>query len=171
LCRTDPKLAEEAVLEFSDYLRGNLDALSIKGSISFERELRHLETYLSIEKKRFGEKLPIIYDIKARNFQLPALTLQPIVENAVRHGVTKRDQGGTVTIETRENDSFVITVTDDGVGFDVNGKLENDGRSHVGIENTMQRLAAICGGTLKIESKPGEGTTAVITIPKGEPKL
>ena len=181
LCRIDPKLAEETVVEFSDYLRGNLDSLTISEPISFEQELRHVKTYLAIEKKRLGNKLNIVYNIKAMEFMLPALTLQPIVENAVRYGITKKEGGGTVTITTESDQqsvdqgsldlqSIVITVTDDGAGFDpqqpVSLNLLQDGRSHVGIENVRSRLAAMCGGSLEIHSKPGEGTTAVIAIPK-----
>ena len=170
LCLIDPETASEAVGEFSNYLRGNLDSLSIKSAIPFEKELRHVETYLSLEKKRFGEKLSVVYDIGARNFYIPALTLQPIVENAVRHGVTKRESGGSVTISTREaGNSAIITVTDDGVGFDSNSNLMKDERKservHVGIENVRSRLISMCGGTLSVQSKPDAGTTAVMTIP------
>jgi sensor histidine kinase YesM len=102
------------------------------------------------------------------DFYLPALTLQPIAENAVRYGVTKKEHGGTVTITAEEADgNAVITVIDDGVGFDQpSAQPPQDGRSHVGIENVRSRLAALCGGTLEIRSKSGDGTTAVITIPK-----
>ena len=142
------------------------DSLSITHTIPFAQELTHVETYLALEKKRFGYKLNITYDIATSSFSLPALTLQTVVENAVRHGVTKRSKGGTVSIGTKETENgYVITVTDDGVGFDTGGKKQ-DGRSHVGIENTASRLASMCGGTLDVRSEPGVGTTAVITIPK-----
>jgi len=124
LCTIDPRAAEETVVEFAEYLRGNLDSLSINKPIPFEKELRHVEIYLKIEKKRFGEKLNVVYDIKAKDFQLPALTLQPVVENAVRCGITKKENGGTVTIKTEEMENkIVIKVTDDGVGFDSNEQL------------------------------------------------
>jgi sensor histidine kinase YesM len=167
LCRTEPDVASQAVGEFSRYLRGNLDSLSMTVPIPFNRELSHVENYLALEKKRFDERLIIVYDIRADGFLIPALTLQPITENAVRHGVTKKLDGGTVTITAVETETdYVVTVADDGVGFDVNGKLESDGRSHIGIVNVRNRLASMCGGTLDIHSGPGEGTTAVITIPK-----
>ncbi len=161
-------MAEETVLEFSEYLRGNLDSLLLSVPIPFEKELRHVETYLKIEKKRFGEKLNVVYDIKAKDFFIPAITLQPIVENAVRYGITKKELGGTVEVKSEETEnSIVVIITDDGVGFDVNRQSKNDGRSHIGIENTRSRLAAMCGGTLEIKSVPGKGTTATISIPKG----
>jgi len=167
LCHIDIEKAIETVDEFSSYLRGNLDSLVIKEPILFERELQHVKTYLSIEKKRFGDRLRIIYDIEASNFLIPALTLQPIVENAVKHGVTKRVEGGTVLIKAEESETeAVITVIDDGIGFDLITSKKGE-RTYIGIENVKSRLAAMCSGTLSIQSKPGIGTTAVITIPKG----
>ena len=170
LCYIDPQTASEAVGEFAHYLRGNLDSLSIKKPIPFEKELRHVEKYLSLEKKRFGDRLNIVYDIKTRDFLIPVLTLQPIVENSVKHGVTKREEGGTVSIATRETETdAVITVTDDGIGFDSRvPKRDERGqeRCHVGTENVRSRLVLMCGGSLSMQSEPGVGTTAVITIPK-----
>ncbi len=167
LCREDPKRAEETIVEFAQYLRGNLDSLTLKHPISFEQELGHTQTYLAIEQKRFGCKLKVIYNIQFKDFSLPALTLQPVVENAVRHGVTHKEHGGTVTITVDEADgNAVITVVDDGVGFDPMQTVQSDGRSHIGLENVRSRLAAFCGGKLEIHSKSGVGTSVVITIPK-----
>lgn len=167
LCRIDPKMAEETVVEFSDYLRSNMDSLLLKEPIPFEKELRHVETYLKIEKKRFGDKLNVSYNIKVKDFMIPALTLQPIVENAVRYGVTQKENGGTIEIKTEETEtSFIVHVIDDGVGFNINEKPKDDERHHIGIDNTRSRLEQMCSGTLDIQSKVGIGTTAVITIPK-----
>jgi len=167
LCDTDPQTAKETIIEFSNYLRGNLDSLSQIELIPFDKELAHTETYLKIEKKRFDDMLSINYDIKVRDFYLPALTLQPIVENAVRYGVTKKEDGGAVTICTEETDyAFLITVTDDGVGFDTQKQQTQNGRRHIGIENVRNRIFSMCGGTVDVQSKPGEGTRAVISIPK-----
>ena len=115
---------------------------------------------------RFEERLNIVYDINTVDFSLPTLTLQPIVENAVRYGVTKKEEGGTVIISTTENDrEYIITVSDDGVGFDVN-VVKDDGRTHIGIQNVRDRLKRMCNGTLEIESQFNIGTVATITIPK-----
>ena len=169
LCLASPETASDAVEEFSNYLRGNLDSLSIRTPISFEKELRHTKTYLSLEKRRFEDRLKIDYDIKTQNFLVPALTLQLIVENAVKHGITKREEGGTISIKTEETENdVIITVKDDGVGFDVTGL--NKGYIHVGLENAKNRLATMCNGVIDIESKPGIGTTVIITIPKPEDK-
>jgi len=172
LCRNDPEMAEQTIMEFSDYLRGNFDSLTNNNLIPIEQELKHVQTYLAIEKKRFADKLNIIYDIKAAGFLLPALTIQPIAENAVRHGITNTKYGGTVTISTEESENGVlIKVKDDGTGFDIeqikNNKknsLEKE-RTQVGIENVRSRLNSMCGGTLEIKSNPGSGTTVIINIP------
>ena len=166
LCDINPKAAKDAVTEFSDYLRGNLDSLTLKTLILFNKELKHIENYLALEKRRFGDKLKIVYDFKAQDFMLPALTLQPIVENAVRYGVTKKEEGGTVIIETSETETHIlIKISDDGVGFNLE-EVKQDGRSHIGIENVRNRLSAMCNGTLRIESEIDVGTTATISIPK-----
>ena len=92
--------------------------------------------------------------------------MQPLVENAVKHGVTKKRGGGVVTLATRaETDGYVITVTDTGVGFDPEHYMD-DGKTHIGIQNVRPRLKDMAGGRLKITSVPGVGTTAVIRIPK-----
>ena len=168
LCRRDPAQAEQTLLNFSDFLRGNLDSLTADRTIPFERELRHTQNYLAIEQVRFGERLRVEWDIGATLFRLPPLTLQPLVENAVRYGVTKRENGGTVRISTRETpDACEVAVEDDGLGFDPM-QIHEDGRSHIGIQNVRERLESMCGGTLTIDSQPGIGTRAVIVIPRAE---
>lgn len=89
----EPHKAERAIAEFSDFLRGNLDSLNSVDMIPFEQELNHTKHYLELEKMRFEERLTVVYDICAVDFTIPSLTLQPIVENAVRHGITAREQG------------------------------------------------------------------------------
>jgi len=170
LCESNPMRARSMVNSFSEYLRNNLSALEETGLISFETELAHVKTYLDIEKVRFEDTLEIEYDIKCVDFSLPVLTVQPIVENAVKHGTSKKRGGGKVTISTAEEiDSYVIVVSDTGCGFDP-AKPKNDGKRHVGIENVRQRLSNMCSGSLSIESSEGNGTVAVIRIPKGGKK-
>ncbi len=166
MCSIDPDTAQEATITFADYLRGNMDSLKQKTPVPFSKELEHLKKYLYIEKLRFGDDLNIVYDIQTDNFTLPQLSIQPLVENAVKHGVGMKREGGTVTIATRETDkAFEVIVSDDGVGFDTE-QTKNDGRSHIGMENVRRRLAEMCGGTVTITSVIGEGTTATVTLPK-----
>ena len=167
LCETNPMRARSMVNFFAEYLRNNLSSLEEPGLISFETELSHIKTYLEIEKIRFEDSLEIEYDIKCVDFSLPVLTVQPIVENAVKHGTSKKRGGGKVTISTDENkESHIIKVFDTGCGFDPS-KPKDDGKRHVGIENVRQRLFNMCGGSLSIESEVGKGTLATIIIPKG----
>ncbi|UQZ90938.1 hypothetical protein C4J81_17650 [Deltaproteobacteria bacterium Smac51] len=166
LCIEEPALARKAISSFAHYLRGNIDSVNGAEFIHFSQEIQHINYYLELEKTRFGERLKVSYDFQTEDFFLPPLTVQPLVENAVRHGVTKKRSGGSVTVSTKDaENSIIIVVNDDGRGFDVAAKME-DGRVHVGIENVSQRLAMQCGGTLVIESKIGRGTTAVITLPR-----
>lgn len=165
MCRTEPKEAEKTVGQFADYLRANMDSLTLKQCIQFETELKHVKTYWSLEEKRFGDKIRAVYDIQENSFMLPSLTIQPIVENAVKHGMRKGKQL-TVTIRTYSDvNNYYVEINDDGRGFDVNA-FENDGKSHIGIKNVQQRLKMMCGGELMVNSVPDQGTDAVIKIPK-----
>lgn len=167
LCDLDQAQAKEAIGEFAGYLRTNLDSLTHKEPVPFAEELAHAMTYIALETRRFEGRLRVEYDIRAQDFCLPALTLQPIVENAIRHGVTKRPDGGKLTIRTGERDTdWRIEVLDDGVGFDVNAPAAGDGRSHIGLGNVRQRLEAMCRGSLVVCSAPGAGTSVTISIPK-----
>ncbi len=167
LCTIDPERAQEATITFSKYLRGNMDSLKQTKPVPFDHELEHLKKYLYIEKLRFANKLNIEYEIGPTNFKVPQLSIQPLVENAVKHGVGMKKKGGTVKIATRETETaFEVIISDDGVGFDVNAPRKEDGRSHVGMENTRTRLKELCGGEVRIESTVGEGTTATVILPK-----
>lgn len=160
--------ARDVVNSFADYLRTNLDSLGKEKTISFEKELEHIKTYLWLEKIRFEDSLNIVYEIGTTDFKVPSLSVQPMVENAVKHGILQKDDPGTVTIKTYETkDEYVIVVEDDGVGFDVNN-VRNNTRTHIGIENMRKRLEVICGGYCDIQSEIGKGTVVKIHIPKGE---
>ena len=167
LCDTAPQKAKAATVEFSRYLLGNMESIDRAGLIPFEKELEHTKLYLDIEQMRFAGDLQVRYDIACTGFSLPALTVEPLAENAVRHGVREKPDGrGTVVIATRETpDGYEITVTDDGPGFDPD-RLPEDGQMHVGIANVRERLRQIVDGSLEYRSAPGEGTAAIIRIPK-----
>ena len=167
MCTKDPKKARSATINFADYLRGNMNSLKQKAPVPFAQELEHLKKYLMLEEMRFGDMLHIEYDIQTTDFAIPQLSVQPLVENAVKHGVGMKEDGGTVTIATREEDDcYKVIITDDGVGFDTAKPIEDDGRSHVGMENVRQRLKELCDADVIIESEIGKGTVATIRIPK-----
>jgi len=165
LYREQPDQAEEALVSFTRYLRGNMESLNQSDLIPFEHELRHVQNYVHIEKMRFGDRVEVVYDIGCIQFFVPVLSIQPLVENAIRHGVAKKPEGGTVTIRTYEDaHGVVIEVSDDGGGFD---PFEtDDGQTHTGIENVRMRVQAMCGGSVEIASRPGEGTTVRMRISK-----
>lgn len=167
LCEKDPAAAQSAINHFSDYLRNNLNNLKETELITFDAELEHVHTYLELEKVRFGDELTVVYDTPVRDFLIPVLTVQPLVENAVKHGTSRKRGGGTVTVATRDcEDYYEITVTDTGKGFDPSAPPAADGHEHIGITNVRSRLKIRCDGKLTIQSTPGEGTVATIQIPK-----
>ena len=164
MCLKDPQKANELVRNFSLYLRGNFSELDSITPIRFAEELKHVEHYANIEKVRFPD-MNIEYEIEATEFVLAALSVQPLVENAIKHGLMRLETGGTVVIRSYETPThFCVSVTDDGVGFDP--ELPIDEKKHVGLRNIRGRLNAMVNGDLILESKPGVGTKAVIMIPK-----
>lgn len=168
LCEIDPEVARRTISSFSEYLRNNIDNLGQSEMISFEKELSFVKTYLDIEKVRFDDELEIYFDIGVTDFKLPVLAIQPIVENAVKHGTSKKKGVAQLFISTKETDDcYEICIRDTGVGFDTES-YNNDGHKHIGISNVRERLKNLCNGTLTIESEVGVGTCATIRIPKKE---
>jgi len=164
LCNIDPPKAGELVHNFAKYLRGNFGELDNPKTILMSQELEHVRYYTSIEKVRFPD-MTFSFEIKSEDFHIPALTVQPIVENAIKHGLMKLPTGGKVQVTSYETDThYCVSVVDDGVGFDTGVLL--DERKHLGIRNIRGRLKAMVNGDLEIESKVGVGTKVLITIPK-----
>ncbi|GBU23574.1 hypothetical protein R83H12_00190 [Fibrobacteria bacterium R8-3-H12] len=168
LCDKDPAEAKKATINFSNYLRSNMNLLEHPEPIPFENELNHTIGFLNLEKAMYGDALKVIYDIQTKNFKIPALTVQPIAENAVKHGIGKKEGGGTITISAKETEGFYfVIIADDGPGF-ATKKNVDDGEQHIGISNVRLRLSLQCGGSLEIKSNLGEGTTATLIIPKND---
>ena len=164
LCITEPEAASKLVRNFILYLRGNFSELDNVKPIRFSQEMNHVKHYTAIEQVRFPD-MTIQYDLRLVEFLLPALSVQPLVENAIKHGLMGLEKGGIVTISAYETaESYVVEVTDDGVGFDM--RAGYDETKHVGIKNIRGRIEAMCNGTLTIESEIGKGTKATIKIPK-----
>ena len=164
LCELNPPKAGELVHNFAKYLRGNFGELDNTKPILMSQEMAHVHYYINIENVRFPD-MTFSFEMKSSDFHIPALTIQPIVENAIKHGLMKLSKGGTIKVESYETDeNYCVTVEDDGVGFDVNVLL--DERKHVGIRNIRGRLEAMVNGSLEIESTIGVGTKVLITIPK-----
>ena len=164
LCNIDPGKAGELVHNFAKYLRGNFGELDNPKPILMSQEMEHVRHYISIENVRFPD-MTFSFEMKSDDFHIPALTIQPIVENAIKHGLMKLQKGGTIRVVSYETDThYCVRVEDDGVGFDTNVLLNE--RKHVGIRNIRGRLKAMVNGTLEIESTQGVGTKVLIMIPK-----
>lgn len=166
LCRKNPEQAWEAIGDFSKYLRGNMSSLTNNDKIYFSAELNHIEAYLRLEKVRIGDRLNILYDIQERDFLIPPLTIQPLVENAIKHGLFDKPEGGTLILHTRrEDDKIIITVKDNGLGFDEKAPFSKDEHhAHIGLDNVRTRLKKMMNGQLVVESIPGEGTIATVIL-------
>lgn len=168
LIKLDPDKAYDLVYDFSKYLRANIDSIGQESRmIPFSVEIEHVRNYCNIEKIRFGDKLSLIYEIEEKDFQIPPLTVQPLVENAIKHGLRGKEGNGTVKIRSYfENDCYVIEVLDDGIGFDTGAE---PAKYSAGLKNIRLRLKEMAGGRLEIVSLKGKGTKAVIYLP-GEEK-
>ena len=164
LCNIDPPKAGELVHNFAKYLRGNFGELDNPKPILMSQEMEHVRHYISIENVRFPD-MTFPFEMASDDFHIPALTIQPIVENAIKHGLMKLSKGGTIRVVSYETDThYCVSVEDDGVGF--NTSELSDDRKHVGIRNIRERLHAMVNGFLDIESTEGVGTTVIIKIPK-----
>ena len=163
LCLRSPETAAETIDKFSRYLRQNLDTLDQTGLIPFRQELDHVRIYAEIEMLMFPY-IHVRYDIEDDDFMLPMLTVQPLVENAIRHGVRARDVGEIDIMVRKNKDGHIITITDNGLGFDPE-TINSDGKKHIGIRNVSERLEKMCGGTLSIRSRQKEGTKVTLFIP------
>lgn len=164
LCNTEPPKAEELVHNFAKYLRGNFKEIDNPEPILISQEMEHVRHYVAIETVRFPD-MTFLFEMNSSDFYIPALTVQPVVENAFKHGLMSLQHGGTVRVTSYETESdYFVSVEDDGAGFDVSILL--DERKHIGIRNIRGRLEAMVNGTLEIESTIGVGTKVLITIPK-----
>ena len=168
IIRHDPEKAYHLLYDFTKYISYNIDALKDNELIDFSEELMHIREYMTLEQERFGERLAVKYDIGPVNFRVPPLSVQPFAENAVKHGVWPRPEGGTVTISTEETESaYIIRIKDDGVGFDPDNPPEPVLQGHgIGMKNAVYRLEQTVSAKVRIESEPEKGTTITIEIPE-----
>ncbi|WYW08040.1 sensor histidine kinase [Fusobacterium nucleatum] len=160
LIRTNPEKAREVTIDLSNYLRYNLDN-NVK-SVELIKELNQVDTYIKIEKVRFGDKLNILYDVDESlyNFQIPSLIIQPLVENSIKHGILKKRDNGCVKIIIKKIDKDIeITIEDDGVGIEqsIIDNLDKQIKENIGLKNVHQRLKLLYGEGLNIK-KLKQGT-------------
>ena len=159
----NPEETKRAITEFANYIRGNLSALNGKELIPFKTEMEYVKDYISLQQRRFPNKINAVYDIQDEYFSLPPLTIQILVENAIKHGIAERYEEGTIIIRSRRENRFhLISVIDDGVGFDPR-ILETSDR--VGMRAVKNRLEFYLEGSMLVKSEPGKGTEVTIKIP------
>lgn len=163
MCKYDPEKADATLIRFARYLRGNIDVMQDDQPETFSASLQHLQDYIALEQVRFGDRIRFRAETPVKEFRLPPLVLQPIVENAIKHGLTPKAEGGTILLRTEQReDRILITIADDGVGFRTDAPVQ---KGSVGLSNVRFRLKQLAGGELKIESTPGRGTLVTLTLP------
>ena len=175
LCDQDPSAAKDLIDNFLTYLRKNFSAMDTLNMLPFTDELEHVRAYLAVVQARFGDMLRVAYDIDYDRFYLPPLTLEPIVENAVKHNLDNDSPPLDICIRTKqlENGSMVI-VENSGEDFSISEEAlanisKDTSTPHIGIANVRERLLAMCGGTLTIGPRPEGGTIVTITLPDQSP--
>ena len=162
LCSQDPEKAQQVVMDFTTYLRKNFTAVASTEPIPFSSELEHTRAYLDVEQAQYSKSLIVDYDTPHTFFRVPPLTLQPIVENAVKHGRDPNAGSLHISIQTRKTDNgSEITVTDNGCGYDP----ADDSEPHIALKNIRQRLSLMCGGSLTITPCEDRGTVVTVMIP------
>ena len=187
LCNLDPIKARQVTMDFTNYLRSNFSAVASDSTIPFSEELEHTRAYLAVEKAHYGDMLVVDWNTTFSNFRLPPLTLQPIVENAVKHGIDLDSEPLHISIRTRHKEGLQsnpfmqdfqenparpltgnrtdsgteIIVEDTGPGFD----HSDESKPHTTLENIRQRLEMMCGGSMIIRSREGGGTVVTVMIP------
>ena len=171
-CRTDSETARTLLIDLGDYYRNNMNRF--EGLVDLETEIRYVESYVSIEKARFREKLTIEYSFspETKEVDVPPLVLQPLVENAILHGLLPKKNGGKITLSSmRDADEIVLSVEDDGVGMDEatlkSVLVTNPLRRCIGLSNVNERLRSLFGvhAGLVLESRPNRGTRVSFRVP------
>ena len=168
----DPQYASDLIYDFTTHLRACIRSMSAESMVPFEQELENIKAYVNIEKMRFGDKLQVIYDCQETGFEIIPLSIQPLVENAIRHGIFERGvTGGTVAVRsTHRDDSFIVCVEDDGIGFDFDAtmaEIKSGKRDSHGLCNLIFRFETLMHAQVAVESKIGSGTKITVTIPAG----
>ena len=162
LCKQDPVKARQVVKDFTDYLRKNFTAVASAAPIPFTSELDHTRAYLAVEQAQHAESLFVEYDTPFTFFRVPPLTLQPIVENAVKHGMDLYSGPLRILIRTRRTDSGVEIIVEDNVRGLL---LADDSEPHIALKNIQHRLQMMCNGSMTIMPREGGGTVVKLTIP------
>lgn len=167
----DPEYASSLLGDFTVHLRSCIRSMNSDEPMPFEYELENIKAYVNIEKMRFGDKLRVHYEIESQDFDILPLTIQPLVENAIRHGIYGRGvEGGEVFVRSWEqDDKWIVQIEDTGIGFDVNtfySRLNKGNGDSTGIKNVQFRLEVVMNAGLHLSSEVGKGTIVTVDIPK-----
>lgn len=164
-----PEHASDRLYDFSTYLRACICSLSGDSPVPFSQEIEGIRAYVNLERMRFGGRIRMEYDCPETDFFILPLGIQPLVENAIRHGIYERRDGGVVTLRTtRTIDGYLVCVEDDGVGFDFPAWMsENSGKARCssGLSNLIFRFETLMKAKVTVESRIGSGTRITIQIP------
>lgn len=162
LCKQDADKAQQVTLDFTTYLRKNFTAVASEEAVPFKDELEHTKAYLAVEQAQHEDMLCVDYDTPHIDFKVPPLTLQPLVENAVKHSLDPNGEALHIYVKTRLTDSGnEIIVENNGLDY----QPSTDNEPHTALANIQQRLNMMCKGTLKITPREGGGTVVKVTIP------
>ena len=162
ITKINADLAYDMIYDFSKYLREVFQSLTNSENISFKEETDYITSYTNLQRIRFGNNITVHIDIEESDFTLPPLSLQPLVENAIIHGLRKGKVKGTVSIRSyKTSGEYIVEVEDDGMGFDV----ENNFREG-GLNRVKYQFEKISGGKVEIKSDVGEGTLITLHIPE-----
>jgi len=179
LAYVDVDRMRDLLIAFGDYLRASFDSTNSDQLVSLRKELDLVRAYLYIEKERFEGRIRVVWEVDENlELQVPPLSVQPLVENAVRHGILRRSEGGTVWIRIRDSeDGMEISVEDDGIGLEsdklsraLQGSESNGHPTGVGLANINRRLMQMYGKGLLVRSRPGEGASVSFVVPKSRPE-
>ena len=166
LCKSDPEQADMQIVLFSRYLRNNIDIMQEDHPIPFEKELEHMHNYVDLEQLRFGEKIILDENYEYVNFVIPSLVMQPLVENAIKHGLLPKAGGGVIRVNTsRRGDGVLIEIADNGIGFDTSKNVDS---ASVGLSNVRFRVEKMMNGRMQVESTPNVGTLVRLWLPLGK---
>ena len=167
LCKQDPDKAQQVTLDFSNYLRQNISAIASETTVPFTDELKHTHAYLAVEQALHEDSLVVEYDTPHTFFRVPPLTLQPLVENAVKHCIGRIEGPLHISVRTRQtDDGSEIIVENDGPDF----APADDNEPHIALNNIRLRIEMMCKGTLTITPRTGGGTVVTVFIPKRKAK-
>ena len=189
LCEQDPALAQRAIENFSSYLRQTMDSFDSEETVPFSWERDQIDHYMFLEKLRFGDRISLRYELGEEEFRLPPLSLQLLVENAVKHGPDSEHPRVEIVISSErsridaensafgeQRDGILVKVSDNGRGFDPakltseemnshNPNASDEDRVHLGLKTAEERIRLLCGGSMTVDSAPGQGTAVTLFIP------